>query len=95
MPTDVPYKKTNNSWTSYRQCIFTTRSSPIYLLDTLHSASPTRISLAKVRPINDRLVDFEGTDYTDIDTIPPSIDLNYDSYWSLDDITIKETYCTP
>ena len=71
MSTGIVYKKAYNSWISYQLCISTTRSSTIYLLDTLHSIAPTGISLATVQPINDRLVIFEGIGYTDIDTIPP------------------------
>ena len=95
MSTAILYKKYNNSWKSYRRCISATCSSTIYLMDILHSVAPTGIFLTMVQPINDRLVGFKGTDYTDIDTIPPLIALNCDAYWILYDSTIKEKYCTP
>ena len=38
---------------------------------------------------------FEGIDYTDIATLPPSIALNCNAYWILEDSTINEKYCTP
>ena len=38
---------------------------------------------------------FEGTDYTDVDTIPPSIAITCDSYWTLDASNTKHKYCLP
>ena len=95
MSTGGLYKKVNTSWTLYTQCRSATRSNPIFILDTLNSVAPTGLSLATVKLISDKFVVFEGTDYTDIDTIPPSISLTCDSYWILDDSTIKDKYCLP
>ena len=95
MSTGGLYKKANDSWTLYTRCTSATRSNPIYLLDTLNSVAPTGLSLATVKIISDRFVVFEGTDYTDIDTIPSTISLTCDSYWILDDSTIKDKYYLP
>ena len=92
MATGILYRKTSQVWTSYLRCRGATRTNPIYCLNSVASLAPTGLSLATVQPISDTFVRFEGTDLTDIDTIPPSIAVTCDSYWILDHSNIQQHY---
>ena len=83
------YRKGPTQWTSYVKGASATRLSPIYFQQAHSAVVPTGISLTTVEIISDRIIIFEGTDYTDIDEIPSSITVKCDSFWVLDNSTIN------
>ena len=68
------------------------RSNPIYFQHAHIIVAPTGISLTTVNIISDRIIIFEGTDYTDIDDIPTSMTVKCNSFWVLDNSTINARY---
>ena len=92
MKDDIVYPKEPTTWTSFILGRSATRSNSIYFQDVNFTAAPTGISLTTVKVISNRIVIFEGTDYTDNNDIPKSMAAKCNSFWVLDNSNIKDKY---
>ena len=90
MKDDIIYRKGPAIWTSYIRGRSATRSNPIYFQETNVTTAPTGISLTTVTVISNRIIIFEGTDYTDHNDIPKSMAIKCDTFWILDNSNIKD-----
>ena len=95
MPNDIIYERSGNSWISYCRGRAATRTNPIYLRRSTTTTVPLFMAFTTVLVISEGLVLFEGTDYTDILTLPRTLALNCDAYWILDNSNIKSKYRAP
>ena len=89
MKDDLIYRKGHTQWTSCVKGASTIRSNPTYFQHVHSVVVPTGKSLTTVEIISDGIVIFEGTDFTDIDDIPPSITVKCDPFWVLDNSNIN------
>ena len=80
MKDGIIYRKGPTQWTSYVKGISATRLNPIYFQHVHIKVAPTGISITKVKIISDKIIFFEGTDYTDIDDIPTSMTIKCNSF---------------
>ena len=92
MKDEIIYRKGPTQWTSYVKGKSATRSNPIYFHHAHITVAPTGILSTTVNIISDRIIIFEGTDYTDIDDIPTSMTVKCNSFWVLDNSTINAIY---
>ena len=69
-----------------------TRSNPLYFKHTHSTIAPKGISITTVKIISDKIIIFEGTDFTDIEDIPTSMTAKCNSFWILDNSNINTRY---
>ena len=70
MKDKIIYRKGPAQWTSYAMGRSATCSNQIYFQNKNVTIAPTGISLTTVKIISDKIIIFEGTDYTDVNDIP-------------------------
>ena len=92
MEYNILYKKSTARWTSYLRGRSTTCSNHIYILNRHTTVPPTGLSFATVNVISNCIVKFEGYDYTNTATIPPSLAINCNNFWVLYNINTKSIY---
>lgn len=95
MPNDTIYEHSDNTWKAYHRGRSATRTNPIYLLRETTSTDSKLMALTSVLVISEGMVMFEGTDYTDITTIPPTIAVSCDSFWILENSNTMKKYIVP
>ena len=95
MPNDTIYEQSDDTWKAYHRRMSATCTNPIYPLRETTSTAPKLMALTSVLVISEGMVMFEGTDYTDITTIPPTIAVSCNSFWILDNSNITEKYRAP
>jgi len=89
MKDDIIYRKGPTFWTSVILGKSATRFNPIYTQDINVTTDPINISLTTVKVISNRIIIFEGTDFTDKDVIQNLMAVKCNSFWILDNSNIK------
>ena len=89
---DVVYKKDKNTYVSFHRGRSSTRTNQIFLRSNPQITPSGQLCFTTVGSIDDGIIKFEGTDYTDVSLLPSCISSNSDSYWTLANSNIQQQY---
>ena len=86
---DVIYSKQDQEWTSFSKSTSTTRTYQKYIRSQPKTKPSTPLAIPTVLLIDTDNIIYEGTDYTDVTTLPPALPEYQDSFWILKESNIN------
>ena len=92
---DTVYKAHNNTYTSFTRSRSSTRTNQVFIHSNPQTAPSDILTYTTVMNISDNVVRFEGTDSSDITSIPPCIAPVGDPFWILDSSNVLQRYNEP
>ena len=89
---DVVFKTHSNAYISYSRSRSSTRTNQIFIYSNPQVLPTGPLTYTTVLKVNDNIIRFEGTDLSDISSIPPCMASVGDSFWVLDSSNIRQCY---
>ena len=92
---DVIYNKYYHNWTSYSRSTSVTRTCQKYIRSQPQTKPSFPLAITTVLLIDTDTIIYEGTDFTNVSSLPPALPKYQDSFWILKESNIHHTYTQP
>ena len=92
MQSSIIFHRSGDAWTSFHRGRAATRTNLVYFKSDPQVLPSTALSHATVIILSETSLILEGTDYTDVSSLPKTTPFQCDSFWCLDASNIKDEY---